>query len=207
MSFSRRGCVRVLHHDESSTKQSFWIRLQKKGGGAPKGAPSVVRARANKCTQFAPLICLRGSGSCGSRSPSGAPQRRLPERANAPAQPRPRFTRSRGCWRNPHRRSRLSQAPGAPVVMPEESMPGPPGGGVTSPARRNRTRSIQRLSPVDVPEVSEMGRGYCHCAGEVKGFRFVPMNQDVLRSLFLLTAPSPHLILCLLTPSAQTPRA
>jgi hypothetical protein len=89
-----------------------------KGGGAPKGAPSIGRARANKCTQFAPLICLRGSGSCGSRSPSGASQRRLPERANAPAQPRPRFTRSRGCRRYPHHQSRLSKAPCAPVVMP-----------------------------------------------------------------------------------------
>jgi hypothetical protein len=35
-------------------------------------------------------------------------------------------------------------------------MPGPPGSGVTSPARRNRTRPIHRLSPVDVPEVSEI---------------------------------------------------
>jgi hypothetical protein len=37
-------------------------------------------------------------------------------------------------------------------------MPGPPGSGVTSPARRNRTRSINWLSPVDVPDVSETGR-------------------------------------------------
>jgi hypothetical protein len=61
--------------------------------------------------------------------------------------------------RYPHRQSRLSQTPGAPVVMPEGSMPGPPGSGVTSPARGNRTRSIQRLSPVDVPEVSELFGG------------------------------------------------
>jgi|HubBroStandDraft_5_1064220.scaffolds.fasta_scaffold191725_2 hypothetical protein len=86
-------------------------------------------------------------------------------------------------------------------------MPGPPGSGVTSPARRNRTRSIQRLSPVDVPEVSEMGRGYCHRGGKVKGFRFMPMKRDFSGSVFLLTAQSAHLILCLLTPSAQTPRA
>ena len=37
-------------------------------------------------------------------------------------------------------------------------MPGPPGSGVTSPARRNRTRSINRLSPVDVPSISEILR-------------------------------------------------
>jgi hypothetical protein len=75
-------------------------------------------------------VCRCGGGSCGSRSPSGAPRQRLPERANAPAQPRPRFTRPRGRGRYPRRRSRLSQAPGAPVVMPEGSMPGPPGSGL-----------------------------------------------------------------------------
>jgi hypothetical protein len=53
-----------------------------------------------------------------ARSPVGAPPRRLLERANAPAQPRPRFTRIRGCGRYPHRHSRLSKAPCAPVVMP-----------------------------------------------------------------------------------------
>jgi len=42
-------------------------------------------------------------------------------------------------------------------------MPGPPGSGVTSPARRNRTRPINRLSPVtpldgqDVRLITEMG--------------------------------------------------
>ena len=54
--------------------------------------------------------------------------------------------------------SRLSGAPRAPVVVPAGPMPGPPGSGVTSPARRNRTRSINRLSPVDDPEVSEIRR-------------------------------------------------
>ena len=61
--------------------------------------------------------------------------------------------------RYPRRQSRLSQAPGAPVVLPAGTMPKPPGSGVTSPARRNRTRPIQRLSPVDVPEVSELPAG------------------------------------------------
>jgi hypothetical protein len=32
--------------------------------------------------------------------------------------------------------------------MPADSIPGPPGSGVTSPARRNRTRPINRLPPV-----------------------------------------------------------
>ena len=62
-----------------------------------------------------------------ARSPFGAPLRRLPERANAPAQPRPRFTRTRGCGRYPHRHSRLSKAPCAPVVMPAGRCPDRPG--------------------------------------------------------------------------------
>jgi len=74
-------------------------------------------------------------------------------------------------------------------------MPGPPGSGVTSPARRNRTRSIQRLSPVDVPEVSEMGRGYCHRGGKVKGFRFMPMNQEVSPRAFVPQNDAVRLIL------------
>ena len=41
----------------------------------------------------------------------------------------------------------LSGAPRAPVFVPAGTMPGPPGSRVTSPARRNRTRSIDRLSP------------------------------------------------------------
>jgi hypothetical protein len=54
-------------------------------------------------------------------------------------------------------------------------MPRPPGSGITSPARRNRTRSVNWLSPVDVPDVSETARLWssrrqsqrlCICADE-----------------------------------------
>ncbi len=96
------------------------------------------------------------AGLCGARSPSGASRRRLSQRANAATQPRPCFARPRGCRRYPRRQSHLSGAPRAPVVMPAGTIPGPPGSGVTSPARRNRTRPIHRLSPVDVPEVGEI---------------------------------------------------
>jgi hypothetical protein len=37
---------------------------------------------------------------------------------------------NRGCGRYPHRRSRLSEAPRTPVVMPAGTMPGPPGSGL-----------------------------------------------------------------------------
>ena len=74
---------------------------------------------------------------------------------------------------------RLSEAPRTPVIMPEGTMPGPPGSGVTSPARRNRTRSINWLSPVDVPDASETARLWssprqsqrlCICADELACF-------------------------------------
>jgi hypothetical protein len=117
-----------------------------------------------KLAQSAQLICLR------DRSPSGAPQRRLPRRANARTQPRPRFTRNTMRRRYLRLESRLSEAPCTPVLMPAGIavcgtncvhlfvLPGPPGSWVTSPARRNRTRSINWLSPVDVPDVSETAR-------------------------------------------------
>ena len=113
------------------------------------GVEAIHRRQA--CAVCAPYLL-------GDRSPSGAPLRRLPRRANARTQPRPRFTRNTMRRRYLRLESRLSEAPRAPVVMPEGSIPKPPGSGVTSPARRNRTRSINWLSPVDVPDVSETAR-------------------------------------------------
>jgi len=126
--------------------------IEKKGGEAPKGASRPLSA------PFLRLGGGRGSDPSGDRSPSGAPLRRLPRRANARTQPRPRFTRNTMRRRYLRLESRLSEAPRAPVIMPAGTMPGPPGSGVTSPARRNRTRSINWLSPVDVPDVSETAR-------------------------------------------------
>jgi hypothetical protein len=56
--------------------------------------------------------------------------------------------------RYPRHHRRLSGAPRAPVVVPEGTMPRPPGSEVTNPARRNRARPTDRLSPVDVPSMS-----------------------------------------------------
>ena len=81
-----------------------------------------------------------GEGREGARSPFGAPPRRLQQRANAATQPRPRFARAGGCGCYPHHRSRLSQAPGAPVVMPEGTIPEPPGSGL-----RNRPQEPHSL--------------------------------------------------------------
>jgi hypothetical protein len=53
--------------------------------------------------------------------------------------------------RYPRRQSRLSGAPRAPVVVPAGTKPGPPENGVTSPVRRNRTRSWSGVSRDHVP--------------------------------------------------------
>ena len=86
----------------------------------------------------------RGRGLIGDRSPLGAPPRRLPRKLM------PWLSPGRVSWDAQqagvtHRPlSQSSEAPRGPVVMPAESIPGPPGSGVASPARRNRTRSVFR---------------------------------------------------------------
>jgi hypothetical protein len=66
---------------------------------------------------------------------------------------RPRFTQRGGRRRYPRHRPRLSQAPGAPVVVPAGTIPGPPGSGVYGSARGNRPRS---------PSGSTLGRKVPH---------------------------------------------
>jgi len=70
-------------------------------------------------------------------------------------------------------------------------MPGPPGSGVTSPARRNRTRPINWLSPVDVPDVSETGAVMVIAVAKSKALQFKPMNQDVSRRAVFLKDAAP----------------
>ena len=80
--------------------------------------------------------------------------------ANAATRPRPRLTRPGGRGRYPRHRSRLSQAPGSPVVMPAGTMPEPPGSGVCRSARRNRSRSAFRSTLAKgVPHDSMSGIG------------------------------------------------
>jgi hypothetical protein len=75
-----------------------------------------------------------------------------------------------------------SDAPRAPVIVPAGSMPRPPGSGVTNPARRNRTRPISRLSPVDIPSRARCkhdirARPQSQMIGERRVF--VSMNEGV----------------------------
>jgi hypothetical protein len=160
------------------------------GSGAPIGAPSVVRACANKRAQFAQTYLLRGSGPLcllplpragegreGARSPFGAPPRHLPRRANAKTQSRPRFARTGGCGRYPHHRSRLSQAPGTPVIVPEghsslhlrklrtvcdartarERIAKPPAGTALAPPSGSHLESALRRARFECSTVTEIG--------------------------------------------------
>jgi hypothetical protein len=133
------------------------MTIKKEGSGAPIGA-------SDQCGR--PVLCFlsvagedSGGGtaraSSGTRSPFGAPQRRLQQRANAATQPRPRFTRAGGRERYPRRQSRLSQAPGAPVVMPGGTIPEPPESGLRI-RPRNRTRSTFRIASRKRPLLSEI---------------------------------------------------
>ena len=115
------------------------------GSGAPKGA--LFRDRASgrgRPPRYPPPL----AGSNEGGSPLGAPPRRLPRKSMPWLSPGRASRDGRGRRRYLRHGSRLSDAPRAPVVMPAGSMPGPPGSGVTSPARGNRTRPISRLSPV-----------------------------------------------------------
>src|SRR5208282_3211729 len=83
-------------------------------------------------------------------------------------------------WR-PHPPISVYRAPRGPVLLPVDRCPGPPGCGVTNPARRRRTCSIRRLSPVtsldeqDLPLVPDLGTDVkkkvtvtvTQCSGEV----------------------------------------
>ena len=110
---------------------------------APAGAaaPSVSSAFARKIRR----------GLASRRSTAA-----LATQINAMAQSRPCFLGRAASGRYPPPLSQSSEAPRGPVVMPADSIPGPPGSGVTSPARRNRTRPIDRLSPVDDPSKGGM---------------------------------------------------
>jgi hypothetical protein len=127
--------------------------LKKKGGGAPTGAPPPsaphwqtlpsVSARARTRLQREPLASRRSTAA-------------LATQINAMAQPRPCFLGRAKRGHYPRPLSQSSEAPRRPVVMPADPMPGPPENGVTSPARGNRTRPINRLSPVDDPSMGEL---------------------------------------------------
>ena len=65
-----------------------------------------------------------------------------------------------------------SDAPRAPVLLPAGMMPEPPGRGPYPSARGRRARSaIREYPPERRPLKSEIGRGYRHRRGKVKGVR------------------------------------
>jgi hypothetical protein len=151
-SFSRRIRVRALPNHQAKNEASvFKLRLAfiKRGEWSadrrihPLSAPhrqTLPLADASGAeavpARTARLSALHDGACPGERTPGLSPGRASRGRAD-------------GCY--PRLRPRLSGAPRAPVVMPAGTMPGPPGSGVTSPACRNRARSINRLSPVTSP--------------------------------------------------------
>ena len=156
------SCVRVLPKRFPRTSQS------KKGGGAPTGASIHCPRHTSACCHANVLrrqvyaVCAnrllcaeaRHTPRCchlkvlRARSPLGAPLAVLAAQINATAQPRPRFARTGGYRCYPHHRSRLQRCTSRTGHNAGRSMPKPPGSGVTKPARRNRTRSVSRPSPV-----------------------------------------------------------
>jgi hypothetical protein len=136
----------------------------RKEGRAPTGAsihyPRHTRRRcrlkvhADKFTQSAQTVCSARKrpqrGPLASRRSTAA----LATQINAMAQPRPRFARNRMRRRYLRFESRLQRCTSRSGHSAGRSMPKPPGSGVTKPARRNRTRSVSRPSPVDVPHMS-----------------------------------------------------
>ena len=86
--------------------------------------------------------------SIGTRSPVGVPPRHLLRRTNATAQLRLRASWDVALTGVTHLQPvPVQRAPRRPVSRPGV-FPKPPENGVTSPARRNRTRSVNRPSPV-----------------------------------------------------------
>jgi hypothetical protein len=149
------------------TARIFASRI-KKGGGAPTGAsnhgpppgllsPSPLRAKdweggRQRATQTSVATRMRFGrarlsalhrGACHANQCHGSAQAVFPATCAMAGIVR-------------HALSQSSGAPRGPVVVPAEAMPGPPGSGVTSPARGNRACSINRPSPVDVPWMSRM---------------------------------------------------
>jgi len=92
----------------------------------------------------------------GTARLSALTPRLLSQRPNALTQPRPRFTRSSRCRRYPHHRSRLSNAPCAPVIMPEGTMPGPPGSGVRNPPAGTALAPLSGSHLESAPRTSEI---------------------------------------------------
>jgi hypothetical protein len=108
----------------------------RRGGEAPTGAPSF--GRTSGC----------GSGLIAARSPLGAPPRRLPRKSMPWLSPGRVSCDLRTPGVTRRTLSQSSEAPRAPVIVPAELMPRPPGSVVTNRARGNRTRSVSRPSPV-----------------------------------------------------------
>jgi hypothetical protein len=178
ISFSRCDCIRALLHERH---ESFHLQ-NKRGGRAPTGASihyprhtsrryRLKMLRARKRPQRGPLASRRSTAA-------------LATQINAMAQPRPRFARNRMRRRYLRFESRLQRCTSRAGHSAGRSMPKPPGSGVTKPARRNRTRSVSRPSPVDVPHMRAIIPDLTNFSGviillsEIQGAPYGPRQND-----------------------------
>jgi hypothetical protein len=124
--FSRCGFASELlfqtaRNFASNGREAFISASPSKGSGAPTGASFLGRAQRH------------GSGSSVSRSPLGAPLRRLPRKLMPWLSPG-RASRETECEGVTSALNRAySDAPRAPVIVPAGRCPSRPGAGVTSP--------------------------------------------------------------------------
>jgi len=140
--------IRGLAHERRLTPQARGAERRQARSQQPRHAPGRCRLNALRARRAPRPIRLPEPPACG-RARLSALHRGFPRAALGCARFGPgRASREREERALPDHRARLSQAPDTPTVVSAGSLPGPPGSGVTSPARRNRSRPISRLSPV-----------------------------------------------------------
>ena len=100
------------------------------------------------------------------RSPLGAPPRRLPRKSMPWLSPGRVSCDLHAAGVTRRTLSQSSEAPRGPVLVPAETMPEPPGSGVTSPARGNRTRPVNRPSPVTSLRWASLAQ--CNLYGDIR---------------------------------------
>jgi hypothetical protein len=134
-------CIRALRTTKILCSRGMisekWCPVFGQGSCAPKEGASAERARKIRGP------CVRGTAARLAIDALCLPAlhlRRLPRRANARTQRRPRFTWMRGRTRYPRHHSRVSGPPRAPAILPAGTMPDRPGAGLQAP--RGGTASV-----------------------------------------------------------------
>ena len=139
--FSRRAFAPELCH--AIPKQALPSPSQKKGGGAPTGAPSWAASKPMRRAPCSPSSPACGGGSRRGRARLSAPHRGI-RRGFTLGSARAALPGTTGCKREDPLRHQCSEHLAVRHV-PDGSMPKPPARVVTNRARGNRTRSVSRI--------------------------------------------------------------